>query len=170
MKIAFGYKCGVGKDTAVDYLIQNHGGTRLSFASPIYDIMNYAQQVCGFPLQKDRKFLQMVGTDWARSIDPDVWVRTGLSRSKAIQGNQFISDLRFLNEFYNLKTNGWIVVKLVRERQEERKGSGRHEHQSEIELDQLSNSEWDYVIYNDGSLEDFYQQIRKLIETIKSKL
>ena len=70
-KVAFGYKMGVGKDTAVDYLISRHGGKRISFADPIYNIMNYAQEVCGFEPEKDRYFLQLVGTDWARKKDPN---------------------------------------------------------------------------------------------------
>jgi len=32
LKIAFGYKQHVGKDTACDYLVKQHGGAKLSFA------------------------------------------------------------------------------------------------------------------------------------------
>ena len=63
MKIAFGYKMGAGKDTAVDYLKQKYGGTHLSFAGPIYTILENAQHICGFPVEKDRQFLQFIGTE-----------------------------------------------------------------------------------------------------------
>ena len=36
IKIAFGYKMGVGKDEACSYLIKKYGGEKISFASPLY--------------------------------------------------------------------------------------------------------------------------------------
>ena len=74
LRLAFGCKAGVGKSTAVDYLMQKHGGVELSFAKPLKNILLYAQQTCGFKENKDRGFLQWVGTDWARSKDENVWI------------------------------------------------------------------------------------------------
>ena len=62
IKIAFGYKMGVGKDEACSYLIKKYGGEKISFASPLYDIQHHAQRVCGFEEEKDRQFLQFIGT------------------------------------------------------------------------------------------------------------
>jgi hypothetical protein len=73
VKIAFGYKRRVGKDTSCDYLIGKYGGIKLSFAEPLYQILYFAQDICGFEHSKDRKFLQFVGTEWARTINSDVW-------------------------------------------------------------------------------------------------
>jgi hypothetical protein len=61
-RFGFGFEARVGKDTAVEYLIKKHGGVRISFASPIYDILEYAQNVCGFEKVKDREFLQQIRT------------------------------------------------------------------------------------------------------------
>ena len=165
MRLAFGYKMGAGKDTAVDYLIQKHGGVQISFAAPIYDIQRYAQERCGFKLEKDRQFLQYIGTDWARKKEPDVWVRLAVEATPK-EGNVFLSDLRFPNEFKALKREGWTCVKLVRPHQEERKGTGSHSHASETALDVIPDNDWDHILYNDGSLEDFHAKLDNLVDTI----
>lgn len=169
LKIAFGYKMGVGKDEAVSYLTRKFGGKKVSFADPLYKIMSYAQLVCGFPVKKDRKFLQFVGTDWAREQDPDVWVNIamkGLDTTK----NLYISDLRFPNEFRKLKQNNWKCVKIVREHNKEREGSGNNLHTSEKLLDMVEDESWDYIIENNGCLEEFYQKLDNLVADIRNSL
>jgi len=165
MKIAFGYKMGAGKSCACEHLISKYGGTQISFAAPIYDIQRYAQKRCGFVQEKDRQFLQYVGTQWARNKEPDVWVRLAME-STPTKGNSFMSDLRFPNEFEALKKNGWTCVKLLRNHQEERKGSGSHAHESEIALDVIPNDKWDVVLENTGTLEDFYKRLDNLVVKI----
>ena len=78
MKIAFGGKMGTGKDTCVNYLIKKYGGVKISFSDSIYDILYYAQNVCGFKKEKDRKFLQWIGTEWAREKNPNIWIELTL--------------------------------------------------------------------------------------------
>jgi hypothetical protein len=166
MKVAFAGKMGAGKDTAVEYLINKLGGTQISFASPIYDIMHYAQKRCGFPMEKDRQFLQYVGTDWARNKESNVWIRIAIESTPPSGQNTFISDLRFPNEFEALKKEGWTCVKLVRPHQEERKGTGSHIHISEVALDIIPEERWDHVMHNDGTLEDFHTKLDSLVDTI----
>lgn len=168
MKIAFGYRMGVGKDEAVSYLLSTCGGSHIAFATPLYDIQEYAQQVCGFKLVKDRRFLQWVGTEWARHTDPDVWVRV-LLKSVPGTGNVFLSDLRFLNELAALKAAGWTCVKLIRTNSGERVGTGSDEHPSEHELDSLSDTDWDYVVENEGTLEEFYDRLDILVSKINDE-
>ena len=165
MKIAFSGKMGSGKDTAVDYLINKINGTQISFAEPIYNIMNYAQNVAGFSLEKDRKFLQLVGTEWARNIDNNVWVNIALEKARKLEGNVFVSDLRFINEFESLKDDGWVCVKLIRNtsNNSKRAGTGSVSHISETILDTIPNNRWDYIIYNNGTLEKFYDQINTIV-------
>jgi hypothetical protein len=161
VRIAFGHKKRVGKDTACDYLISKYGGIKMSFAEPLYDILHHAQRVCGFEVSKDRPFLQFVGTEWARSKDADVWVKLlshKVSNSAAINDNIFVSDLRFRNEFAMLKTLGFACVLInsgQRSLQEHIEA-----HQSETEL--LDSRQWDYVIDNKDALQDFYHQLDTL--------
>lgn len=165
MKIAFGYKARSGKDTAVDYMIRTYGGTRVSFATPLYDILAYAQSRCGFSQAKDRQFLQYIGTDWARKQDPDVWVRLALESIRKITwDNEFfglsakhiyVSDLRFTNEFNALKKDGFICVKVVRNVDR----GDIPEHPSETELDSIPDKDWDIILYNNSSIDDYYQAL-----------
>lgn len=163
IKIAFGYKMGVGKDEACSYLSNKYDGEKISFASPIYDIQTYAQLRCGFSNEKDRQFLQYVGTEWARKKDPDVWIRLAINDSPK-EGNVFLSDLRFQNEFYALKKEGWHCVKIDRSFSdiEKRKGTGSVSHESETSLDSLNETEWDYVIKNNDTIENFHNSLDTL--------
>jgi len=162
IKIAFGYKMGVGKDEACSYLIKKYGGEKISFASPLYDIQQYAQKVCGFEEEKDRQFLQFIGTEWARKRDPDVWLKMAIKNTNS-EGNFFLSDLRFPNELYGLKKEDWFCVNIVRQTDsEKRAGTGSLSHVSETALDNIKSEEWDYLLKNDGSIEEFYEKLDSL--------
>ena len=166
MKIAFGYKMGVGKDTAVEYLINKYGGKQISFASPIYDILNYAQNRCGFKKEKDRQFLQYIGTEWARKKEENIWVRLALE-SISENTNNFLSDVRFKNELDALKNDNWICIKINKEKVEKnREGTGNTKHSSETELDCVPDDYWDYIINNNGSIEDFYKQLDNIVSLL----
>ena len=157
IKIAFGYKMGVGKDEACSYLIKKYGGDKISFASPI---QRYAQRVCGFEEEKDRKFLQFIGTEWARKKDFDVWLKLVIKNTQS-EGNFFLSDLRFPNELYGLKKEGWFCVNIVRQIDSEKR-TGSSSHESETALDNIKSEEWDYLLKNDGSLEEFHSKLDSL--------
>jgi len=166
LRIAFGGKMGSGKDTAACYLRDKHQGVIRSFAAPLYDILHYAQKVCGFKEQKDRRFLQFIGTEWARSQDPDIWIKIALKDPD--KGNMFISDVRFHNELNALQKAGWVCVKIIRDHQNLREGTGSTEHSSEKELDSIRDDEWDYIINNDKDLCQFYTKLDKMIINIKN--
>lgn len=162
LKIAFGYKMGVGKDEACSYLIKKYGGTKISFASPLYDIQHYAQRICGFNEEKDRQFLQFIGTEWARNKDPYVWIKLALKKTCEHE-NSFISDLRFFNEFYTLKKEGWVCVKIIRPNAlADRAGTGSTTHMSENNLNSIEDKEWNYLLQNDGNLKDFHTKLDSL--------
>lgn len=154
---------GSGKDTCVDYLVSKYPDyTRISFAGALYDILEYAQEKCGFEKKKDRKFLQFVGTDWGRTIDNNVWINIVLN--KEISGIGLISDIRFKNELDALKENGWVCVKVIRnDIDKNRCGTGSSSHESEVDIE---NKYWDYIIDNNSSFEELNCQIDKIIKNI----
>ena len=169
MKIGFGYKMSSGKDTCVNYLIENYGGVKIAFADALYDILYYAQNVCGFPKEKDRKFLQWIGTEWGREKNPQVWIELALRKSKEINEDQnvFCSDVRFLDEFLALKNDGWLLVKVNRDKDDiynERIGTGDKEHRSENELDSIDDDLWNLIIDNNGTLEELYEKLDEIME------
>lgn len=164
MKIAFGDKARVGKDTAVEYLISNYGGKKFSFAEDLYKILNFAQKTCGFPIEKDRKFLQFIGTDWAREIDPNVWVNLTIQKvNDSNVKNAYVSDVRFRNEFDALKNDGWLMVKIKREIKKESVG-GIESHSSEN--NDIDDCEWDMVIDNNGSFEELKTELDNIVKNV----
>ena len=142
LRIAFGCQARVGKSTGVQYLIQNYGGSELSFARPLYEILYFAQKKCGFDLQKDRKFLQWVGTQWAREKEPDIWVNCLLRELKTShEENIYVSDIRFPNELEALKKEGFTCVRIIRNNSTTE--SSTSTHVSETSLTGLPLTEWD---------------------------
>lgn len=174
LRIAFGYKARSGKDTAAEYLQGQYGGEIFKFAQPIYDIMKAAHQIAGVDSFKDTKFLTWVGTDWGRSINKDLWVNNCIDRINAAQkrgcymsgepfvNNFFVTDLRFPNEAQALKDNGFMLVRIDRNN---RPSENRASHESENAMNDFKD--WDYVIDNNGHLEDLYEQLQKLIQVIR---
>lgn len=160
MKIAFGDRMNVGKDTCVQYLIEKYGGTKITIAEPLYQIMHFTQDLCNLKKEKDRHFLQIVGTEWGRSIDKNLWINIALSKAKNLNGNLFINDLRFPNELTALKDNGWICIKIVRTNPDKEHVSA-HESEAGVDSDQ-----WDYVIENNGSLAELFNQIDNICHSL----
>lgn len=160
MKIGFGCNMGTGKDISVSYLIEKYGGIKLSFAEPVYDILNYAQKTCSFSQEKDRKFLQFIGTDWAREINENVWIDILLKKIINCNENIYVSDIRFLNELEALKNNNFICIKLVRNINIDRIGTGSYSHISE---NSIEDKYWDFVIDNNGTLEELYIKIDNIL-------
>lgn len=173
MKIAFGYKAGSGKDLSVKYLIKKYGGKKIAFSDPLYDILHYAQNICGFEIKKDRKFLQFIGTEWARSINPNVWIDLLINKTNKDNSNIYCSDVRFINEFQSLKNNGWILVKINRNidslNEIKRIDNGNINHISETELDNFDDHNWDYIIENNGTIKDLYNNLDYIINDISLK-
>jgi hypothetical protein len=161
IKIAFGGKMRVGKDTAVKYCKSKVvSSDHFSFAEPIYEIMRFAQKKANLKYEKDRKFLQYIGTEWGRSKDENIWIDILLEKSANSKKDYiFVSDLRFENEFNMLKKNGWICVKI-----QKKHNKIYNKHISEHSLSNIADSEWDFIINNDDSLQKFYEEISKILE------
>ena len=174
MKIAFGYKARSGKDTSAEYLQGQYGGQIFKFAQPIYDIMKATHEIAGVDTFKDTKLLTWVGTDWARAINENIWVDHCLNRinqaerqgcylsNESFINNFFVTDVRFPNEAEALKKNGFFLVKVDRKtRPQEERAS----HMSENALNDYKG--WDFVIDNNGTIEDLYKQLQTVVQVIK---
>lgn len=174
MKIAFGYKARSGKDTSAEYLRGQYGGQIFKFAQPIYDIMKATHEIAGLDNFKDTKLLTWVGTDWGRSINENIWVDNCLKRinqaerqgcylsNESFVNNFFVTDVRFPNEAEALKGNGFFLVKVDREtRPQEERAS----HLSENALNDYKK--WDFVINNNDTIENLYEQLQTVVQVIK---
>ncbi|MCF6266760.1 MAG: hypothetical protein L3J57_09475 [Desulfuromusa sp.] len=112
-----------------------------------------------------RRLLQWWGTEYRRAQDPDYWTKAWevkLQEYDLATTHVLVDDVRFVNELEIIKKNGGIFVKI------ERPGfNGANDHSSENSLDHYSD--WDLVIQNDGSLEQFKQQVEiRILRLLKA--
>ena len=97
-----------------------------------------------------RELLQKFGTAIRNEVCDDFWVKACLKDYEE-GDNWLISDVRFKSEAKGIKDLEGIIVRVNRE------GAGAGNHISEINLDDYS---FDYVINNDGSMEDLLLKVK----------
>ena len=106
-----------------------------------------------------RQLLQVFGTECMRAIFGNkLWILSTLR-----EGNKLIiSDLRFKVEAEAVKEKGGILIYI------NRKGCTIGNHISEQEIYELyKNNSFDYVINNNKSLEDLFNNIKIIVNQIK---
>ncbi len=120
-----------------------------------------------------RLALQLMGTEAGREVfHKDIWVIALLNRS--INRNTVITDVRFKNEIKLIHENSGMIVRVKRGDDPqwfniaERANSGDELALKEMRQLGIHISEWDwigspidYIISNDGSLEDLKDEIRE---------
>lgn len=109
------------------------------------------------PLGKQRTLLQFYGV-MRRDQEEDYWVnkhREAVEKSKAAY--VLVPDLRFPNELSYIKENGFAV-------RVDRSGLPEDSHASETAL--AGNFPWDYVLDNNGSLEELRETAVSLFDDI----
>ena len=172
LKLAFAGQMRSGKDTCGDYVNAKYDCKVMKFAAPIYDIMYFAQKRTRRPLEKWRKFLQVVGTDLFRGEDPDVWVNLLIEEVKDLgpSVNVVVTDARFINEFTALQNAGFKVIKI--ERSETLRNEDMEQgHTKSLEIhasekDMLTFESFDAILYNNGTLEELYLKVDELVEQL----
>jgi hypothetical protein len=69
------------------------------------------------------------------------------------------------NEYKALKTNGWKCIKINRTTGIDNYGSN---HISETELEVIKDEDWDYIIDNNGTLEDLFVKLDEIVKKINA--
>ena len=132
---------GSGKDTIADYLVNNHGYRRESFANTLKDAVSsvfgwdrellegrtkearaWREQVdpwwaerLQIPNLTPRWILQQWGTEVCRKgFHDDIWIASLENKLRKTTDDVVISDCRFPNEIKSIKDAGGIVVRVVR--------------------------------------------------------
>lgn len=174
----------MGKDTTADYLVNKYDFIKMTFAQPLKDIckilfMFTDEQQYGDKLKEEidprwdispRTAYQYIGTDLFRDqldkimprIGKDIWVYHLLLRyQETIKNNKniVISDVRFENEVKLIHDLGGIIIKIDRDIE------NSDEHLSEREIDNIMD--YDYIIYNIGTLTELYDKIDVFMEQQK---
>lgn len=144
-----------GKTTAAKALSSNSTMT-VSFASPVKSVA-----CClgwnGLKDEKGRKLLEDIGMA-GRAYHPDTWVYQWFETAEDVIGqvtHVLVDDCRFPNEVERIKALGGILVKISK------KGTERPDLISEQYMP--DDSEFDFIIENEGTIEEFAAKVRELL-------
>lgn len=170
-----------GKDTAGKILVER-GFTRFAFADALKElyynvdplVTPYAHvseivDAAGWEAAKTypevRRGLQRLGTEGGRSVlGEDIWVIVLFDRMNRDGNSNFvITDMRFPNEAEAIERNDGWTVRVLRESAGLAGDAARHS--SETALDGWS---FDYVLDNNGSIEDLEENVDKMLEHMRS--
>lgn len=180
--IAFTGKIGAGKSTCAEFL-EKQGYKRLAFAAPlkkiISELFSISLEQLNDPVKKQeiikdlnvtpRQLLQVIGTDCFRNClheklpelqlqDKSIWIEIAKREIETSNSNIVIEDARFENELKFIYSYGGIVINVVRPATE--KINSASEHESETNL---TNNHSDIVLVNDGSIQDLYEKLQKIL-------
>ena len=157
-------RAGVGKDTFATWVALRYHYMPLAFADGIYTI---AREYFGMQ-KKNRKLLQLIG-EKLREIDPYVWINYTFDSAKRLNLPVVISDCRKIEEYQRGVQEGFVPVKIVCdkeiaiERIVKRDGHcdvGLLDAPVETGADSLNI----YTIVNNGTIEEFEEEIDKFVE------
>jgi hypothetical protein len=119
---------------------------------------------------KVRDFLQKIGTEAMRDkLHYNTWVnalmvdykKTKNSEEEYVMPNWIITDVRFPNEYDAIKKQNGIIIRVNRD------STITNNHVSETALD---NHEFDYVINNNGSISDLYNNVTNFLKQYYARI
>ncbi len=108
-----------------------------------------------------RQSLIDLGTEVGRAYNDKIWLENFDHRYEQllIQKNPpnlvVVTDVRFRNEFDHLKKKGFFQIRLYRET-----GMAPIEHISETGQSAIKDEEFDYVLFNNKSLDDLREEVK----------
>lgn len=112
-----------------------------------------------------RQILQKIGTDCMRdNLHVDTWVNALMKDYREPYTFWIITDVRFHNEFKAIRDRGGILIRMERDLDEDVEAL----HISETALDRVTD--WDYVIDNNGTLEDLKLKVEEIWKKIKTNI
>jgi hypothetical protein len=183
MIISITGKIGSGKDTIADIIMQYtpyHDWEIKKFAGKLKDIAEILSGVpkINFEDQEFKKqdmgpnwgmtyrdLLQRLGTEAMRNgLHENVWVNALFAdyhfniEEDEQMPNWLITDCRFPNELEAVKAHKGITIKVIRDSD----NTVGTTHASETALDDYT--EWDYIVDNNGSIEDLKTQVFSILE------
>ncbi len=174
---------GSGKSTSSDYLVNKYGFRKYAFSSKLKQIcaiifdwdinmLNaitpelreireqkdiYWSNKLGFTVTP-RSMLQYIGTEIMREkIHNDIWIISTIKEILNNGNDACIEDVRFMNEIQKIKDNDGIIIRIKR----------TNDPLIPLETQHISEYAWanctpDYIIENNGSLDDLYAQLDKI--------
>lgn len=95
---------------------------------------------------------------FGRKYNDSIWLNyiiNDVNRSKDIN-TYIVSDIRYIEEFKYFKKFGFTMIRILR------KNIFNINDSSELEQDFILDNEFDYIIHNDGTIDDLAQNIKEL--------
>lgn len=110
-----------------------------------------------------RQLLIDIGTGLGRNYKSDIWLDVFDSSLSKLENNNLIilTDCRFINEHRHVKSKGFFNIKIIRE------DSASIDHISEKEQDGIPDSEFNFIIYNNKSLDELRQSVSLLVKELR---
>lgn len=189
-------KMGSGKSTVANEVVgvlkdHNIQAEIKSFALPIYQLTSFIFQESVEEIKNNknavvrprsfsglrsyRQLLQNIGMELRDLVDIDIWVDAlfGKGNDKIVSewtgGVKWwiIDDLRFINEFNRIKQMNGQVVKISRDIDiQQALPQDIYENQSELDLDDIPNDDWDLIIDNNSSVDSLTDILNRYIMTL----
>ena len=168
MKIALIGRMRSGKDTVGRYLVNRYGFTRYALGDGVRFLCKILYP--DIVVQGKPRYLYQTVGQAMREIDPDVWIKY-MSRNIERDNleNIVVTDVRQPNEFDTLRQAGFYMVRVNARHltRINRLGAcgdaftkAEMNHETESYVDSFAV---DYELYNDGNLDDLYQQTEQLL-------
>jgi hypothetical protein len=120
---------------------------------------------CGKPLTVRQLLLDLgtgVGREYKESIWLDAFDHAFNKAQKKCKNAVIINDVRFRNEFDHLKKIGFYQIKLYRNDQL------KIDHISETNQESIQDNEFDYIVYNNGTLDNLKEEVLKIVNILNS--
>lgn len=119
-------------------------------------------QAVGWEVAKDkvpevRRLLQTYGRA-IRAIDPDFWLRAGIAKIEAIEGDVIVTDVRFPNEAQAITELDGTLVRIVRPGVQD-----DDTDESEVALDDYPA---DVLVRNASTLEELQEKARTVADVL----
>ena len=163
-----------GKDTTALAIKKAYGDKKvinLSYGSYIKEFAKNISDWDGQEETKPRVLLQHLGTEVIRNnIDKDFFIKR-LCNDIKVYSYYFdvvtISDARFPDEIITPKKlfDDVITIKVVRNNFETNLTSEEQKHSTETALDDFND--YDYVIENNGSIEELEEKVKRIVKEVE---
>ncbi|MBR3897747.1 MAG: hypothetical protein IKJ43_00515 [Bacilli bacterium] len=163
-----------GKDTTAEFihkLYEDKKYINLSYGSYIKEYAKKISDWDGSEETKPRELLQRLGTDIIRNkIDEHFFIKRLCDDIKVYSyffDVATISDARFPDEIDIPREmfEDVITIKVVRNNFETPLSSSEQIHRTETALNDYDN--FDYIIENDGTLEELEEKVKKIVEKVE---
>jgi dephospho-CoA kinase len=177
---------GSGKSEVAKHLVNNHRFKLIKFAAPLKDMTRVLLHHLGVHhsdverhVEGDlkehpvalwdrsitaRRIMQTLGTEWRNMIDHDLWIEIARERIETwltMGHNVVVDDMRFEHEMRAILEMGGRTVRVFRDGV---KVTSKHSSEGSLDAFNL-----DFNISNNGTLDDLYGVVDKLMEKLNEQ-